>query len=82
MKAIGYRETIDYLKGKYDYDTYVHILKRNTRHYARRQIIWFRRYEDAIWIDLDVLGMEGAIRKMVDIIKGDSAIKGKGGKDG
>ena len=52
MKTIGYRETIEYLEGKYDFDHYVHVLKRNTRHFARRQIIWSRRYEDALKLNL------------------------------
>ena len=52
MKTIGYRETIDYLEGKYDFGHYVHVLKRNTRHFARRQIIWSRRYEDALKVNL------------------------------
>ena len=82
MKAIGYRETIDYIKGKYDYDKYVHILKRNTRHYARRQFIWFRRYEDAVWLDLDILGEDGVVDRIVDIVKENLVVKGKGGKDG
>ncbi|RKX53897.1 MAG: tRNA (adenosine(37)-N6)-dimethylallyltransferase MiaA, partial [Thermotoga sp.] len=82
MKAIGYRETIDYIKGRLDYDKYVHVLKRNTRHYARRQLIWFRRYDDAIWLDLSVLGKEGVVEKIVEFIKRNCVIKGKGGKDG
>ncbi len=52
MRTIGYRETIDYIKGKYDYDHYLHVLKRNTRHFARRQIIWARRYGNAVKINL------------------------------
>ena len=52
MKTIGYKETVEYLEGKHDFDHYVHVLKRNTRHFARRQIIWSRRYENAIKINL------------------------------
>jgi len=52
MKTIGYKETIDYLKGKYDFSHYLHVLKRNTRHFARRQIIWSRRYKEAFKINL------------------------------
>ena len=52
MNTIGYRETLDYLDGKYDFQHYVHVLKRNTRHFARRQIIWSRRYEDALKLNL------------------------------
>ncbi len=69
MKTIGYRETVEYLEGKYDFQHYVHVLKRNTRHFARRQIIWSRRYEDAIKINLtfekDPLGrLEGILEKV------------------
>ncbi len=52
MNTIGYKETIDFLDGKYDFQHYLHVLKRNTRHFARRQIIWSKRYEDAIRINL------------------------------
>jgi tRNA dimethylallyltransferase len=53
MKAIGYKEVLGYLEGKYDYDMMVDILKKNTRNFAKRQLTWFRRYDDATWIDLD-----------------------------
>ncbi|HPJ89306.1 MAG TPA: tRNA (adenosine(37)-N6)-dimethylallyltransferase MiaA [Thermotogota bacterium] len=54
MKAIGYRETIDYLNGVYDSKAdYIDSLKKNTRHYAKRQIIWGRRYEEMERFDLD-----------------------------
>lgn len=48
FKAIGYKETIEYLKGKIpSLKDYLHILRLNTRHFSRRQIIWSRRYKDA-----------------------------------
>ena len=52
MNTIGYKETMDFLDGKYDFQHYVHVLKRNTRHFARRQIIWSKRYKDAIKVNL------------------------------
>jgi len=52
LNTIGYKETIEFLEGKYDFQHYLHILKRNTRHFARRQIIWSKRYKDAIKINL------------------------------
>ena len=72
MKTIGYKETIDYLDGKYDFDGYVHVLKRNTRHFARRQIIWSRRYESATKINLTfekdpVKRLKEEIEKMVGV---------------
>jgi len=67
MRTIGYRETVDYIKGKYDYDHYLHVLKRNTRHFARRQIIWSRRYENAVKINLTF--EKDPIGKLVEIIE-------------
>ena len=43
MKGIGYKEMIGYLNGRYDKDEAVRLIKRNTRHYAKRQMTWFRR---------------------------------------
>ena len=52
LNTIGYKEVIKYLEGELDYDTMVHKIKVNTRNYARRQIIYFRRFEDALWLNL------------------------------
>lgn len=53
MKAIGYKETIDYLNGLFESkDDYVETLKKNTRHFAKRQIIWSRRYKEALRINM------------------------------
>ena len=45
MKGIGYKEIIDYLNGETTLDDAVEIIKKNTRHYAKRQLTWFRRYD-------------------------------------
>lgn len=52
MKGIGYKEIIAYLEGEYDLEEALRLVKRNTRRYAKRQMTWFRRYEDLIWYDL------------------------------
>ena len=52
MKGIGFKEVIGHLRGEYSYDTMVEVLKQNTRRYAKRQLTWFNRYEQAIWINL------------------------------
>lgn len=46
LQAIGYKELYPYLDGETDYDEAVRILKRDTRHFAKRQLTWFRRFED------------------------------------
>ncbi len=69
MKAIGYKEVIDYLNGKYDLDMLKSIIKKNTRHFAKRQLTWFRRYEDAMWIDLDKEEFDESYKKIVKTLK-------------
>ena len=51
MQSLGYREIIGYLDGEYDLDRAVYLIKLNTRHFAKRQLTWFRREQDVIWID-------------------------------
>lgn len=53
MKGIGYKEVIDYLDGKSTLEQAIDKIKQGTRRYAKRQITWFKRYENATWIDLD-----------------------------
>lgn len=68
MKTIGYKEVVGFLEGRYDFQKMVHFIKRNTRHFARRQLIWFKRYEDAIWYNLSQMEREEAKRKIKEAI--------------
>ncbi len=52
MKGIGYKELFGFLKGEYDLVEAVRLIKRNTRHYAKRQMTWFRRYDEIRWFNL------------------------------
>ena len=61
MNAIGYKEMADYILGKETYEESVRLLKRNTRHFAKRQLTWFRREKDAILIDKDQYEDEEAL---------------------
>ncbi|RKM57480.1 tRNA (adenosine(37)-N6)-dimethylallyltransferase MiaA [Butyrivibrio sp. CB08] len=51
MQGLGYREMIGYLEGEYDLERAIYLIKRNTRHFAKRQLTWFKRERDVIWID-------------------------------
>lgn len=51
MQGLGYREMLGYLDGEYDLDRAIYLIKRNTRHFAKRQLTWFKRERDVIWID-------------------------------
>ena len=53
MQGIGYKQIYGYLEGEYDLDEAVRLVKRDTRHFAKRQLTWFRREKDVIWTDLD-----------------------------
>lgn len=52
MKGIGYKEIIGYLQGRYDYTSAVQLVKQNSRRYAKRQLTWFRRYNDIRWFNI------------------------------
>ena len=51
--AIGYKEIIDFLNGEYDFDRAVYLIKQNSRHYAKRQVTFFKRERYADFIDID-----------------------------
>ena len=51
MQGLGYKEILDYLDGKCTLEEAIYILKRETRHFAKRQLTWFRREREVIWID-------------------------------
>ncbi|MEK6714573.1 MAG: tRNA (adenosine(37)-N6)-dimethylallyltransferase MiaA [Candidatus Omnitrophota bacterium] len=50
-QALGIKEVGGYLVGEYDLERAKYFLKRNTRHFAKRQLTWFRRNKDIIWLD-------------------------------
>jgi len=52
MQAIGYKELAGYLNKEIDKDETIRLIKRNTRRYAKRQVTWFKKEEDIIWIDV------------------------------
>ncbi len=51
MQAIGYKESAMYLKGQLSYEEAVALIKQASRRYAKRQMTWFRRWTDAVFID-------------------------------
>ena len=53
MQGLGYKEILDYLNGVTSLEEAVYILKRDTRHFAKRQITWFKREKDVIWVNKD-----------------------------
>ena len=77
MQGLGYKEILDYLDGKCTLEEAVYILKRETRHFAKRQLTWFRRERDVIWFDKQSYNYdENAILKdMCNILQSKGIIK-------
>ena len=67
--AIGYKEIIDYLNGEYDYDRAVYLIKQNSRHYAKRQVTFFKREKDAIFIDIDNKSVDEISEYIISVCK-------------
>ena len=51
MQGLGYKEILANLEGEYSLEEAVYVLKRDTRHFAKRQLTWFRREKDVIWVN-------------------------------
>lgn len=51
MQGLGYKEILSYLNGECTLEEALYILKRDTRHFAKRQITWMKRERDVIWIE-------------------------------
>ena len=54
MQGLGYKEYLDHLNGEITEDEAIYRIKRDTRHFAKRQLTWFRRERDVIWLDKNV----------------------------
>ena len=52
MQGLGYKEILDYLNGMCSLEEAVSVLKRDTRHFAKRQITWFKREREVTWLNL------------------------------
>ena len=51
MQGLGYQEILAYLEGEITLERAVYLIKRDTRHFAKRQLTWFRRERDVIWLE-------------------------------
>ena len=67
--AIGYKELIDYLNGEYDFDRAVYLIKQNSRHYAKRQVTFFKRERYADFIDIDNKSPAEIEKYVLDVLK-------------
>ncbi|HCL02309.1 MAG TPA: tRNA (adenosine(37)-N6)-dimethylallyltransferase MiaA [Lachnoclostridium phytofermentans] len=70
MQGLGYKEIYAYLEGECSLEEAVYLLKRDTRHFAKRQITWFKREQDVIWLSKkDYSSEDDILTEMVQILK-------------
>ena len=71
MQGLGYKEILAYLDGGCTLEEAVYIIKRETRHFAKRQLTWFKRERDVIWLDKRVFGDDDAaiLTDMISILE-------------
>lgn len=71
MQGLGYKEILDYLDGRVSLEEAVRVLKRDTRHFAKRQLTWFRRERDVTWIQRDAFDgdEEAMLEAMLQTLK-------------
>ena len=73
MQGLGYKEILDYLSGEIPLEEAVYILKRDTRHFAKRQITWFKRERDVRWLELEQFqnDRKKVLKHILDEIEGE-----------
>lgn len=69
MSSIGYKEICAYLRGEYDLDRAIELIKQNSRHFAKRQITWLKREEDVTYIDRDKMDTDSSVSLICNILK-------------
>ena len=70
MQGLGYKEMLDYLQGETTFDEAAALLKRDTRRFAKRQLTWFRRERDVIWLNKEAYsGQEELLKEMLERIE-------------
>ncbi len=67
MRGLGYREIAEYFEGKLTLDEATEALKQNTRHYAKRQLTWFKNQCDGIWQDTDKYSQPEIMNQIISL---------------
>ena len=70
MQGLGYKEILSYLNGEITLEEAIYILKRDTRHFAKRQLTWFKREQDVTWINKqEYNGEEELLESVIEILE-------------
>ncbi|MCX4338061.1 MAG: tRNA (adenosine(37)-N6)-dimethylallyltransferase MiaA [Lachnospiraceae bacterium] len=70
MQGLGYKEILRYLEGELTLEEAIYLIKRDTRHFAKRQLTWFRREKEVIWVEKPQVDQAGqnALDRMQEIL--------------
>ncbi len=66
--AIGYKEVIQYLNNEIDYNEMVELIKKNSRHYAKRQFTWFKNQDNCQVVDINLEDFNKTIDEVYNLI--------------
>lgn len=69
MGSIGYKEAVKYIKGEWDKATAIEKIQQHSRNFAKRQMTWFRKEEDAVFIPMSELTKDAALEKILELEK-------------
>lgn len=71
MQGLGYKEIVSFLKGECTLEEAIYILKRDTRHFAKRQLTWFKRESNVVWMNRQDFGHseEKILSRMLELIE-------------
>ena len=66
LQAIGYKEVLSYLRGEWDREVAIEKIQQHSRNFAKRQLTWFRKEEDGIFLDMESMSVEEAIKTVLE----------------
>ena len=69
INIIGYTQIIDYLEGRISLETAVDFIKRDSRHYAKRQMTWFNNDSGYLWFDLEKQSENEILKAIIEQYK-------------
>jgi tRNA dimethylallyltransferase len=75
LNTVGYKEIIRHLSGDLPLDKAIQEIQKKTRHYAKRQLTWFRRWSFINWLDMDQLSTDQACSKIQKLVAAEKNIR-------
>lgn len=67
MGSIGYKEVVKYIEGEWDEATAIEKIQQHSRNFAKRQMTWFRKEEDAVFIPMSEMTKDAALKKILEL---------------